>query len=61
MENQSRAIKILPDAGMVLAGLHRSGFQAYVVGGDDSGQWTLAVRGFHPEMMQRLRALLAEA
>ena len=33
MENQSRAIKILPDAGMVLAGLHRSGFQAYVVGG----------------------------
>ena len=41
--------------------LRRGLLQAYVCGGDDSGQWTLAVRGFHPEMMQQLRALLAES
>lgn len=46
--------------GLPSKALRRGLLQAYVVGGDDSGQWTLAVRGFHPEMMQRLRALLTE-
>lgn len=40
--------------------LNRGLLRAYVGGGDDAGEWTLAIRGFHPETMGRLQALLDE-